>query len=136
MTKLIFAVLVIIAITTIIGTSIISADAAGKPTTLGPFIDDGVLVVGSVCGYDNVTVNIHYETFITTWPDNNKVKTVITSTGDAFNSVHEIIGKFKGKETFDGFTDDHGVDRYLLRQSIHCVDGGEDNFNTIKTITH
>jgi len=130
--------LAIVAIASVMGISFTSADAeskaVGKPTT-ETFSDSFTMPYGALCGAENTMADILFEATITTWPDKNMERIVVTTTGELSDGDGNVVGEIKGKETFQSNSEGNGASQYKLKLTVKCSDGGSEKIVAVHNIT-
>jgi hypothetical protein len=135
MSKMTLGLMSLFALIAILGTSVISAEAAQpvKETTVEPYN----LPLGYACGSATLT---HSEgiltTMSTTWDDNDMIMFQTRSSDPVVDADDNIVGELKTNYTEQGHTNEKGVYKLQFNSAIHCYNGGLEQVIRDITITH
>lgn len=136
MLKLNFTVVAVIVMSIMIGSTIITADAAKPETTqiIDPdcLAEDGGFCFTSytdICGVDKVSGRESIITTLTTWDSNDKYKIVTTHSGKLYESgtnLTVLIGTVDNTQTTHGFFDGKAATVEKQTFTIDCLNGEKD----------
>jgi hypothetical protein len=121
MSKTIFGILVIIAISALVGTSIIQADAS-KPQIISGNVSLSV-PVNAICSVETAQAEIKSEWTTMIW-DDNKFKYSETRASEIFDEITgELIATSYSKFMRHGEFDNTGVFVMQFNEIINCMNG-------------
>jgi len=139
MSKTIMALLAIVAIASVMGISFTSADAVGKPivTPEPEFVLEDVpygIMFGTICEVNDTVANLIIGGSLTTWPDKDMKRYVVTITGELFDGNENVVGEINGSETTENHSEGNGASQYKLKITVKCSGAGSEKLIVLHNI--